>query len=90
MYTTSIKVLQQAVTYNGIIHFENLKIKYEVGPDLEWIPPSNNDVLNAIKAIQELVSLGYLKKLGKNGSYDHIYSITQKGREYWSELSNMN
>lgn len=88
MYVVNLIMVCKSVAYYGVVHFKDSKIKSELGPDLEWIPSTNNDVVNVINSLNELVLHGHLRQLGRCGRYDHIYSITEKERKYWNEPNN--
>ncbi|MCF7486964.1 hypothetical protein [Vibrio sp. A2-1] len=85
MYVVSLIMTCKLVAYDGVFHFKDSKINSEVGLNLEWIPSTNNDVVNVINSLNELVLHGHLRQLGR---YDHIYSITEKERKYWNESNN--
>ncbi len=88
MYVVNLIMTCKLVAYEGFFYFLDSKIKSEVGPGLEWIPSTNNDVVNVINSLNELVLHDHLRQLGRCGRYDHIYSITEKERKYWNELNN--
>ncbi|PMG27290.1 hypothetical protein BCU95_06575 [Vibrio splendidus] len=50
MYVVNLIMAFKLVTYCGVVHFKDSKINSEVGLDLEWIPSTNNDVVNVINS----------------------------------------